>query len=112
MLAITTGIRLNSRKKSSRTGLGNSVADMIREVIAEVAICLHRKRSRTLLDRARSKGNNLGPRRIVERHSVAMLGALFRIQFPLTAGGMIAPPQPHLAPRAPDVQQLKLDKLR
>jgi len=40
---------------------------MIREVIAEVAICLHRKRSRTLLDRARSKGNNLGPRRIVER---------------------------------------------
>ena len=45
-------------------------------------------------------------------NSVAMLGALFRIQFPLTAGGMIAPPQPRLAPRAPDVQQLKQDKLR
>ena len=45
-------------------------------------------------------------------NSVAMLGALFRIQFPLTAGGMIAPPQPRLAPRAPDMQQLKQDKLR
>jgi hypothetical protein len=45
-------------------------------------------------------------------NSVAMLGALFRIQFPLTAGGMVAPPQPRLAPRAPDVQQLNQDKLR
>ena len=45
-------------------------------------------------------------------NSVAMLGALFRIQFPLTAGGMIAPPQPRLAPTAPDVQQLNQDKLR
>jgi hypothetical protein len=45
-------------------------------------------------------------------NSVAMLGALFRIQFPLTAGGMMAPPQPRLAPRAPDVQQLNQDKLR
>ena len=30
-------------------------------------ICLYRKRSRTLLDCARSKGNNLGSRRVVER---------------------------------------------
>jgi hypothetical protein len=45
-------------------------------------------------------------------NSVAMLGALFRIQFPLIAGGMVAPPQARLAPRAPDVQQLHQDKLR
>jgi hypothetical protein len=45
-------------------------------------------------------------------NSVAMLGALFRIHFPLTAGGMVAPPQPRLAPRAPDVQQLNQDKAR
>ena len=45
-------------------------------------------------------------------NSVAMLAALFRIHFPLTAGGMMAPPQPHLAPRAPDLQQLNQDKLR
>jgi hypothetical protein len=45
-------------------------------------------------------------------NSVAMLAALFRIHFPLTAGGMVAPPQPHLAPRAPDLQQLNQDKLR
>jgi len=45
-------------------------------------------------------------------NSVAMVAALFRIQFPLTAGGMMAPPQPRLAPRAPDVQQLNQDKLR
>jgi hypothetical protein len=44
-------------------------------------------------------------------NSVAMLAALFRIHFPLTAGGMV-PPQPRLAPRAPDVQQLNQDKLR
>jgi hypothetical protein len=45
-------------------------------------------------------------------NSVAMLAALFRIHFPLTAGGMIVPPPPRLAPRAPDVQQLNQDKLR
>ena len=45
-------------------------------------------------------------------NSVAMLAALFRIQFPRTAGGMVAPPQPRLAPRAPDVQQLNQDKAR
>jgi hypothetical protein len=45
-------------------------------------------------------------------NSVAMLAALFRIHFPLTAGGMVAPPQPRLAPRAPDVQQLNQDKPR
>jgi hypothetical protein len=44
-------------------------------------------------------------------NSVAMLAALFRIHFPPTAGGMV-PPQPRLAPRAPDVQQLNQDKLR
>jgi hypothetical protein len=35
-------------------------------------------------------------------NSVAMVAALFRIQFPLTTEGMIAPPPPRLAPRAPD----------
>ena len=45
-------------------------------------------------------------------NSVAMLGALFRIQFPRTAGGMIAPPQRPSIPRSPDLQQLKYDKLR
>jgi hypothetical protein len=44
-------------------------------------------------------------------NSVAMLAALFRIHFPLTAQGMMAPPTPRLAPRAPDEQQLKQDKL-
>jgi hypothetical protein len=42
-------------------------------------------------------------------NSVAMLAALFRIQFPLTAEGTVAPAQPRLAPRAPDVQQLNQD---
>ena len=45
-------------------------------------------------------------------NSVAMLGALFRIQFPLTARGMITPPQPRLAPRVPDARQLNQDKPR
>ena len=45
-------------------------------------------------------------------NSVAMLAAIFRIHFPLTAGGIVAPPQPRLAPRVPDVQQLNQDKLR
>jgi hypothetical protein len=45
-------------------------------------------------------------------NSVAMLGALFRIQFPRTAGGMITPPQRPSIPRSPDLQQLKYDKLR
>jgi hypothetical protein len=45
-------------------------------------------------------------------NSVAMLAALFRMHFPLTAGGMVNPPQPRLAPRAPDVQQLYQDKPR
>jgi hypothetical protein len=40
------------------------------------------------------------------------VGALFRIQFPLTAGGIMVPPQMRLAPRAPDVQQLNRDKPR
>jgi hypothetical protein len=35
-------------------------------------------------------------------NSVAMLGAIFRIHFPLTAEGKIAPPVPRLAPRTPD----------
>jgi hypothetical protein len=45
-------------------------------------------------------------------NSVAMLAAIFRMHFPLTAGGMVAPPQARLAPRAPDVQQLNQDKAR
>jgi hypothetical protein len=45
-------------------------------------------------------------------NSVAMLAALFRMHFPLTAQGMVAPPSPRLAPSAPDIEQLKQDKLR
>ena len=45
-------------------------------------------------------------------NSVAMLGALFRIHFPLTAEGKIAPPPPRVLPGTPDLQQLKQDKLR
>jgi hypothetical protein len=37
---------------------------------------------------------------------------IHRMQFPLTTGGMVAPPQPRLAPRAPDMQQLNQDKPR
>jgi hypothetical protein len=40
-----------------------------------------------------------------------MLGALFRIHFPLTAGGMVAPPQARLAPRAPDVPAFSKERL-
>jgi hypothetical protein len=45
-------------------------------------------------------------------NSVAMLAAVFRIHFPLTAEGQIAPPSPRLAPSSPDVEGLKQDKLR
>ncbi len=43
-------------------------------------------------------------------NSVAMLGALFRIHFPLTAEGTVAPPQRSAAPGAPDLRQLNQDK--
>src|SRR5713101_2728813 len=42
-------------------------------------------------------------------NSVAMLGALFRIEFPLT-GGKVATPKPVTAPRSPDLQQLNQDR--
>jgi hypothetical protein len=45
-------------------------------------------------------------------NSVAMLAALFRIQFPLTAAGTVAPPELRLAPKAPDMQRINQDKLR
>jgi hypothetical protein len=38
-------------------------------------------------------------------NSVAMLGALFRIQFPLGKGGKVAPPKLTTAPNTPDLQQ-------
>jgi hypothetical protein len=44
-------------------------------------------------------------------NSVAMLAALFRIHFPLTAEGQIAPPPPRLTPRSPDLEGLKQDRL-
>jgi hypothetical protein len=43
-------------------------------------------------------------------NSVAMLAALFRIHFPLTAEGNASPP-PRLVPNTPDEQQLKQDRL-
>jgi hypothetical protein len=45
-------------------------------------------------------------------NSVAMLAALFRIHFPLSAEGKVAPPQRPSVPRAPDLQQLSQDKPR
>ena len=42
-------------------------------------------------------------------NSVAMLGALFRIEFPLT-GGKLATPKPITAPKSPDLQELNRDK--
>jgi hypothetical protein len=45
-------------------------------------------------------------------NSVAMLAALIRIHFPLTAEGVATLPQPRLAPKAPDLQQLNQDKPR
>jgi hypothetical protein len=38
-------------------------------------------------------------------NSVAMLAALFRIQFPITSAGSIAPPPLHRVPKTPDLQQ-------
>jgi hypothetical protein len=52
------------------------------------------------------------PKEIIYEHgglwsdnSVAMLGALFRIQFPLAAGGASAPPPLIRAPSAPELQE-------
>ncbi|MBV9488686.1 MAG: hypothetical protein JO069_03045 [Verrucomicrobia bacterium] len=44
-------------------------------------------------------------------NSIAMLAALFRIHFPLTAEGRVAPPAPRLVPGAPDPKHLKYDRL-
>jgi hypothetical protein len=44
-------------------------------------------------------------------NSVAMLAALFRIQFPLAAEGRVAPPSPRLAPGTSDLERLKQDRL-
>ena len=52
------------------------------------------------------------PEEIIQGHgglwsdnSVAMLAALFRIQFPITAAGRAAPPPLRRAPNTPDFQQ-------
>jgi hypothetical protein len=45
-------------------------------------------------------------------NSVAMLAALFRMQFPLTGAGTVAPPSSLRAPKAPDLQQLNQDTAR
>jgi hypothetical protein len=42
-------------------------------------------------------------------NSIAMFGALFRMEFPLT-GGKVATPKPIKAPGSPDLQQLNRDK--
>ena len=42
-------------------------------------------------------------------NSVAMLGALFRIQFPLV-GGKISLPKPITAPKRSDPEQLNLER--
>ena len=45
-------------------------------------------------------------------NSVAMLGAIFRIHFPRTAEGKIALPATRFVPGTPDLERLKLDRLR
>jgi hypothetical protein len=45
-------------------------------------------------------------------NSVAMFAALFRIHFPLTAKGEIAPPPLRLVPGTSDPEKLSRDKLR
>jgi hypothetical protein len=40
-------------------------------------------------------------------NSIAMLAALFRIHFPLTGEGRMAPPALRLAPKAPDLERLR-----
>ncbi len=45
-------------------------------------------------------------------NSVAMLGALFRVHFPLTEGRITLPPRRTSAPKSPDQQELNQDKLR
>jgi hypothetical protein len=57
------------------------------------------------------------PKKIIWGHgglwsdnSVAMLAALFRMHFPLTADGTVAPPHRPTAPKSPDLQQLKQDQ--
>jgi hypothetical protein len=41
-----------------------------------------------------------------------MLGALFRMHFPLEGGHIVVPPQRPSVPKTPDLQQLNEDKLR
>ena len=43
-------------------------------------------------------------------NSIAMFGALFRMEFPLGPGGLVTQPKPRVAPKAPDLQQLNRDK--
>jgi hypothetical protein len=42
-------------------------------------------------------------------NSIAMFGALYRLHFPLTSEGKVAPPEPIRVPSEPDVQQLNQD---
>jgi hypothetical protein len=44
-------------------------------------------------------------------NSVAMLAALFRMHFPLTAEGEVASPSARIAPKASDIEGLKQDRL-
>ena len=43
-------------------------------------------------------------------NSIAMFGALYRLHFPLTSGGKVAPTKPIRVPNEPDVQQLNQEK--
>ena len=43
-------------------------------------------------------------------NSIAMFGALFRMEFPLGPGGLVTQPKPRVAPKSPDLQQLNRDK--
>jgi hypothetical protein len=45
-------------------------------------------------------------------NSIAVFGALYRLHFPLTSEGKVAPSAPVRIPREPDVPQLNQDKPR
>jgi hypothetical protein len=45
-------------------------------------------------------------------NSIAMFGALYRLHFPLTSEGKVAPSAVVRVPHEPDVQQLNQDKPR
>jgi hypothetical protein len=62
-----------------------------------------------LLDCQGAKGYLWGHRGLWSDNSVAMLAALFRMQFPLAEGRAVLPPQRATVPGSPDRQEMNQD---